>query len=84
MAVFNGTAAELAELTRKHWGSGVVAETRRWPFVWSEARLFRQRSAWNGLEGIPGQDVTTAASIIFSAAMVWLARKDNARVSMSS
>ena len=74
MAVFNGTAAELAELTRKHW------EADWWPkhedgplLVWPVCSDSDPRGTW--LEWIPGQDVTTAASIIFSAAMVWLARK---------
>ena len=71
MAVFNGTAAELAELTRKHWGAEWWPKHEDGPLlVWPVCSDSDPRGTW--LEWIPGQDVTTAASIVFAAAMVWL------------
>lgn len=74
MAVFNGTAAELAELTRKHWGAEWWPKHEDGPLlVWPVCSDSDPRGTW--LEWIPGQDVTTAASIIFAAAWVHLSTK---------
>lgn len=76
MAVFNGTAAELAELTRKHWGAEWWPKHEDGPLlVWPVCSDSDPRGTW--LEWIPGQDVTTAASIIFAAAVARYAESIN-------
>lgn len=71
--IFTGTAAELAELTRKHW------EADWWPKggpTGSDPLSLRGPIGyeWNG-QIMDVHTLHDAASIIFSAAMVWLARK---------
>lgn len=68
--IYTGTAAELAELTRKHWGS------EWWPglvFIGDNCRVGVYAVALKGQSGV--LPPIAAASIIFSAAMVWLAEK---------
>ena len=75
MAVFDGTAAELAELTRKHW------EADWWPKggpTGSDPLSLRGPIGyeWNG-QIVNFRTYHEAADTIFAAAMVWLA--ENAR-----